>query len=128
MDSILSNAPYHHNKVGQWNANVVEQTLKRLSALNKPFKYIGNIRMFIRVGESRGDIAVWERHSVSSRGERVMNVMSRVITQTREAPSDQSGWKKLSKPSGLYMDEGYLESPNTLLPRINRQTLTVQLY
>jgi len=59
---------------------------------------------------------------------RVMNVMSRVITQTREAPSAQSGWKRLSKPSGLYMNEGYLESPDTLLSDKRLETLRVKLY
>ncbi|KAH6573448.1 hypothetical protein BASA62_002975 [Batrachochytrium salamandrivorans] len=27
-------------KEGQWNSNIVEQALKRLTGLNKPFKYI----------------------------------------------------------------------------------------
>ncbi|KAI8896788.1 Tctex-1 [Globomyces pollinis-pini] len=40
IESTIQNAPYHHNKVGQWNSNVVEQTLKKLTGLNKPFKYI----------------------------------------------------------------------------------------
>jgi dynein light chain Tctex-type 1 len=42
VDSILSNQSYHHNKVAQWNANIVEQILKKLTSLNKPFKYIVN--------------------------------------------------------------------------------------
>jgi hypothetical protein len=41
VDGIIQNQPYHHNKVSQWNANIVEQVLKRLTGLNKPFKYIG---------------------------------------------------------------------------------------
>ncbi|ORY51280.1 hypothetical protein BCR33DRAFT_712380, partial [Rhizoclosmatium globosum] len=41
IETTIQNAAYHHNKVGQWNSNIVEQCLKRLAGLNKPFKYIG---------------------------------------------------------------------------------------
>lgn len=41
VESTLQNASYHHSKVPQWTNNVVEQCLKRLTALNKPFKYVG---------------------------------------------------------------------------------------
>ncbi|KAI8614185.1 hypothetical protein CcCBS67573_g06048 [Chytriomyces confervae] len=40
IESTIQNAAYHHNKVGQWNSNIVEQCLKKLASLNKPFKYI----------------------------------------------------------------------------------------
>ncbi|KAJ3337706.1 Dynein light chain Tctex-type [Gonapodya sp. JEL0774] len=40
VESTLQNQAYHHGKVGQWNSNVVEQALKKLSGLNKPFKYV----------------------------------------------------------------------------------------
>jgi len=40
IEFSLQNATYHHNKVAQWTSNVVEQCLRRLTALNKPFKYI----------------------------------------------------------------------------------------
>lgn len=40
IDSVLQHASYNHNKVGQWTSNVVERTLKRLTQLNKPFKYV----------------------------------------------------------------------------------------
>lgn len=33
---------YQHIKVNQWTSNTVEQCLKRLTALGKPFKYIVN--------------------------------------------------------------------------------------
>eukprot|EP00158_Paraphelidium_tribonemae_P000578 Partr_v1_DN22876_c0_g1_i1_m77415 putative Dynein light chain len=39
-ESNLSNQAYHHNKVGQWNSNIVEQALKKLTLLNKPYKFI----------------------------------------------------------------------------------------
>jgi hypothetical protein len=47
IELTVQNNAYHHNKVGQWNSNsrfhltvVVEQALKKLTGLNKPFKYI----------------------------------------------------------------------------------------
>ncbi|EPZ31947.1 Tctex-1 domain-containing protein [Rozella allomycis CSF55] len=40
IESTIQNASYHHNKVAQWNANIVELTLKKLVGLNKPFKYV----------------------------------------------------------------------------------------
>eukprot|EP00898_Chlorokybus_atmophyticus_P003043 jgi/Chlat1/373/Chrsp10S01491 len=42
IDLILLNAVYSHKKVGQWTSSVVEACLKRLTALNKPFKYVGS--------------------------------------------------------------------------------------
>ncbi|KAI9105015.1 Tctex-1 [Phlyctochytrium arcticum] len=40
IENTLQNAAYHHGKVAQWNSNIVEQCLKKLTGLNKPFKYI----------------------------------------------------------------------------------------
>eukprot|EP00163_Fabomonas_tropica_P028211 TRINITY_DN569_c0_g2_i4.p1 TRINITY_DN569_c0_g2~~TRINITY_DN569_c0_g2_i4.p1 ORF type:complete len:114 (+),score=11.32 TRINITY_DN569_c0_g2_i4:223-564(+) len=40
VDATLQNQTYHHSKVPQWTSNVVEQCLKRLTVLNKPFKYV----------------------------------------------------------------------------------------
>ncbi|KAL7752023.1 hypothetical protein RI367_002551 [Sorochytrium milnesiophthora] len=42
VESTIQNNAYHHQKVGQWNSNIVELALKKLSGLNKPFKYIGS--------------------------------------------------------------------------------------
>ena len=41
IETTVQNAAYHHNKVAQWNSNIVELSLKKLTGLNKPFKYIG---------------------------------------------------------------------------------------
>jgi hypothetical protein len=41
VNSSLNNAIYTHSKVTTWQATIVENTLKRLAALNKPFKYVG---------------------------------------------------------------------------------------
>jgi dynein light chain Tctex-type 1 len=43
IETTLANSPYHHNKVAQWNSNIVELSLKKLTSLNKPFKYIGMV-------------------------------------------------------------------------------------
>mmetsp|Transcript_46467 Transcript_46467/g.92989 ORF Transcript_46467/g.92989 Transcript_46467/m.92989 type:complete len:113 (+) Transcript_46467:244-582(+) len=40
VNSSLSTAVYTHSKVTTWQATIVENTLKRLAALNKPFKYV----------------------------------------------------------------------------------------
>lgn len=41
IENTCQNQSYQHAKVAQWNSNIVEQTLKKLSELNKPFKYLG---------------------------------------------------------------------------------------
>mmetsp|Transcript_4474 Transcript_4474/g.8988 ORF Transcript_4474/g.8988 Transcript_4474/m.8988 type:complete len:113 (-) Transcript_4474:372-710(-) len=40
VQSSLGNAVYTHSKVTTWQATIVENALKRLAALNKPFKYV----------------------------------------------------------------------------------------
>ncbi|EEH52812.1 flagellar inner arm dynein light chain Tctex1 [Micromonas pusilla CCMP1545] len=40
IDAVLQNAAYSHAKVGQWTSSAVETTLRRLTALKKPFKYV----------------------------------------------------------------------------------------
>eukprot|EP00002_Diphylleia_rotans_P002341 TRINITY_DN1149_c0_g1_i2.p1 TRINITY_DN1149_c0_g1~~TRINITY_DN1149_c0_g1_i2.p1 ORF type:complete len:114 (+),score=22.03 TRINITY_DN1149_c0_g1_i2:72-413(+) len=40
VEATLQSAVYNHNKVTQWTSNIVEQCLKRLAGLNKPFKYV----------------------------------------------------------------------------------------
>ena len=50
IESTVQNAAYHHNKVAQWNSNIVELCLKRLTALNKPFKYIVTCTIMQRNG------------------------------------------------------------------------------
>jgi hypothetical protein len=44
VDSCLGSAVFTHSKVALWQATIVENTLKRLAALNKPFKYVGELR------------------------------------------------------------------------------------
>ncbi len=41
--SVLTFFLSQHNKVALWQATIVENALKRLAALNKPFKYVGRL-------------------------------------------------------------------------------------
>jgi hypothetical protein len=41
VENTIGVNAYQHNKVNQWTSNILEACLKRLAALNKPFKYIG---------------------------------------------------------------------------------------
>lgn len=50
IESTIQNAPYHHGKVGQWNTNIVEICLKKLTGLNKPFKYIATCTIMQKNG------------------------------------------------------------------------------
>ena len=43
IDSVLLNTSYVHTEVGKWTSEVVEGCLKRLTGLNKPFKYVGTL-------------------------------------------------------------------------------------
>nr|CAG8660813.1 5175_t:CDS:2 [Entrophospora candida] len=38
--TILQDSAYLHSRMSHWNSTIVEQTLKKLSSLNKSFKYI----------------------------------------------------------------------------------------
>lgn len=46
IETTIQNATYSHQKVSQWTSNTVEHALKRLTALNKPFKYVGIIGIY----------------------------------------------------------------------------------
>ncbi|POI24975.1 hypothetical protein CIB84_011275 [Bambusicola thoracicus] len=41
IESVLGKADYNHNKVNQWTAAIVEQSLTHLVKLGKTYKYIG---------------------------------------------------------------------------------------
>eukprot|EP00297_Palpitomonas_bilix_P016021 CAMPEP_0113873690 /NCGR_PEP_ID=MMETSP0780_2-20120614/3914_1 /TAXON_ID=652834 /ORGANISM="Palpitomonas bilix" /LENGTH=96 /DNA_ID=CAMNT_0000859371 /DNA_START=273 /DNA_END=563 /DNA_ORIENTATION=- /assembly_acc=CAM_ASM_000599 len=42
IEAILGAQSYNHGKVTQWNSDVIEQTMRKLASLNKPFKYVVN--------------------------------------------------------------------------------------
>lgn len=40
IDSVLQNQAYNESKVSQWTSSCLERTIKKLTALSKPFKYV----------------------------------------------------------------------------------------
>jgi dynein light chain Tctex-type 1 len=40
ITSALGDSQFLHAKIDSWSANIVEGCLKRLAAVNKPFKYV----------------------------------------------------------------------------------------
>jgi len=40
ITSAIGDSPFLHTKIDTWSSNIVEGCLKRLAALNKPFKYV----------------------------------------------------------------------------------------
>lgn len=40
IDAVLQNQQYSEVKVGQWTSQCLEGCMQRLSALNKPYKYV----------------------------------------------------------------------------------------
>ncbi|GKT36088.1 Dynein light chain Tctex-1 like protein [Aduncisulcus paluster] len=40
VEAQLKAFTYAHSKVTTWTSNVIEESLKKLTALNKPFKYV----------------------------------------------------------------------------------------
>jgi len=40
IEETLKGVSYQHGQVPKWSNHIVEQTLKRLTILNKPFKYV----------------------------------------------------------------------------------------
>ncbi|XP_075567769.1 dynein light chain Tctex-type 3 isoform X2 [Pelecanus crispus] len=57
IESVLGKADYNHNKVNQWTAAIVEQSLTHLVKLGKTYKYIG---------QSRNAACYWSVDSESS--------------------------------------------------------------
>jgi len=51
-NACLTGQGFLHSKIGQWTATVVENCLKELSAINKPFKYVVSTTIMQRSGAS----------------------------------------------------------------------------
>eukprot|EP00128_Syssomonas_multiformis_P000050 Colp12_sorted_trinity150504_noHs@22101 len=68
IEASLQNAMYAHNKVGQWTSNVVEQCLKKLTSLGKPFKYIVTCVIMQKngAGMHTASSCYWDNHSDGS--------------------------------------------------------------
>jgi len=50
VETTIGANTYQHNKVSQWSSNIVEQSLKRLTALGKPFKYVVSVVILQKTG------------------------------------------------------------------------------
>ncbi|KAI1241530.1 hypothetical protein IHE44_0005003 [Lamprotornis superbus] len=50
IESVLGKADYNHNKVNQWTAAIVEQSLTHLVKLGKTYKYIVTCAVMQRSG------------------------------------------------------------------------------
>eukprot|EP00127_Corallochytrium_limacisporum_P007330 Clim_evm17s247 gene=Clim_evmTU17s247 len=50
VEQNLANVAYHHGKVSQWTSNVLEATLKKLSGLGKPYKYVVSCTIMQKTG------------------------------------------------------------------------------
>ncbi|CAG8568956.1 2509_t:CDS:2 [Cetraspora pellucida] len=48
--TILQDSAYLHSRISNWNAVIVENTVKRLAALNKSIKYIVTCTIFEKNG------------------------------------------------------------------------------
>lgn len=50
LDNVLQSKQYEVDKVGQWTNDCMESCLKRLLALNKPFKYVVTCSIMQKTG------------------------------------------------------------------------------
>eukprot|EP00955_Chlamydomonas_euryale_P084846 364013-Chlamydomonas_euryale.AAC.2 len=50
VSSVVADNAFSHNKIDAWSNNIVEGCLKRLAALNKPFKYIATCNLTQKAG------------------------------------------------------------------------------
>ncbi|KAF0369749.1 Dynein light chain Tctex-type 1 [Gigaspora margarita] len=75
--TILQDSAYLHSRISNWNAIIVENTVKRLAALNKSIKYIVTCTIFEKNGagihatttchwDSKHDGSTTYRHDTNS--------------------------------------------------------------
>lgn len=50
VESAIGVNAYQHNKINQWTTNIIEQCLKKLTSLGKPYKYIVSSVMLQKTG------------------------------------------------------------------------------
>jgi dynein light chain Tctex-type 1 len=50
VETTIGVNTYQHQKVSQWSSNIVEQCLKRLTGLGKPFKYVVSVVILQKKG------------------------------------------------------------------------------
>lgn len=59
---MVGESAFMHTKVNQWTSNVVEGCLKRLAALNKPFKFVCTVNFVQKAGAGMhtASTALWD--------------------------------------------------------------------
>jgi len=68
IDAVLQNTQYSEAKVSQWTSSCLENCIKRLTALNKPFKYVVTCAIMQKNGAAaRGGIVTEACMPVRSR-------------------------------------------------------------
>lgn len=45
IENLIGSTAYQHNKVNQWTSAVVESCLGQMTKLQKPYKYIGELKV-----------------------------------------------------------------------------------
>eukprot|EP00241_Pyramimonas_parkeae_P020630 CAMPEP_0114325172 /NCGR_PEP_ID=MMETSP0059-20121206/28947_1 /TAXON_ID=36894 /ORGANISM="Pyramimonas parkeae, Strain CCMP726" /LENGTH=101 /DNA_ID=CAMNT_0001453857 /DNA_START=152 /DNA_END=457 /DNA_ORIENTATION=+ len=59
IESTLGTAGFQPSKINAWTSNIVEGCLKRLAALEKPFKYVGMYSTRQGISEFQFDLSDW---------------------------------------------------------------------
>ena len=69
LDTVLQGQQYLSDKVGQWTNDCMESCLKRLTALNKPFKYVVTCLIMQKTGAGLHTAAscFWDNSTDGSR-------------------------------------------------------------
>ncbi|WZN65074.1 Tctex-type 1 light chain of dynein [Chloropicon roscoffensis] len=69
IEIVLQNQQYHQKKVNQWSSLVVENAMKRLTAMNTPFKYIATCVIMQKNGAGlhTGASCYWDNSTDGSR-------------------------------------------------------------
>lgn len=50
IEKTLTESSYQHSKVSAWSTQIVEQSVRKLSGLNKPYKYVVTSLIFEKNG------------------------------------------------------------------------------
>jgi dynein light chain Tctex-type 1 len=69
LDNVLQSKQYEENRVGQWTNECMEHCLKRLTAMNKPYKYVVTCLIMQKTGAGLHTAAscFWDNSTDGSR-------------------------------------------------------------
>ena len=99
IEKTVQTAPYSHTKVAQWNQEIVEGTIKALSALNRPYKYIGTLVLVCLIAPcgARADT----RHPLLQSLALLCKNLEEASTQQAHATGTTLAMVRWNHPSGL---------------------------